>query len=73
MADKAETMADPAVADPVASPAPAKPKNYRCPNASYTIPEIMCIGRQQNGFHLCPKCSCRAALPQAAVAPSNPN
>ena len=73
MADKAETMADPAVADPAAPPAPPKPKIYRCPSSSYTIPEIMCIGRQQNGYSQCPKCTNRAALPQAVVAPSNPN
>ena len=71
MADKAETMADPAVADAPAPP--AKPKTYRCPGSSYTIPEIMCIGRQQNRYAPCPKCTCRAALPQTGVGPSNPN
>lgn len=71
MADKPETMADPSVAEPAAPP--AKPRVYRCPGSSYTIPEIMCIGRQQNKYAQCPKCTDRAALPQAVVAPSNPN
>ena len=57
--------------DPVAeAPAPPKPRIYRCPNASYTIPEIMCQGRQMNKFALCPKCSCRAPLPVSQPSPN---
>ena len=57
---------------------PAKPKAYRCQGSSYTIPEIMCVGRQKSGYALCPKCQDRAPLPAAAPPASalpapNPN
>ena len=56
---------------------PAKPKAYRCQGSSYTIPAVMCVGRQQGGFALCPKCGDRAPLPDAAPAsalpPAHPN
>ena len=67
---------------PVTPPAaaPAKPRVYRCPNGSYTIPIAMCVGRQQNHYAQCPKCGDRAPLPESAapasstpIAPSNPN
>lgn len=65
-------MSQTAAPSPTASPAaPAKPKSYRCPNASYTIPEVMCVGRQQNKFALCPKCEDRAPLPGAACTTSS--
>jgi hypothetical protein len=60
-------MPEPAVEVPVAPP---KPKHYRCPNASYTITEAMCQGRQLNKFALCPKCNCRAPLPGSAPSPN---
>ena len=60
-------MPDPAAAPPVALP---KPLTYRCPNASYTITEAMCQGRQLNKYALCPRCTNRAPLPGPAPSPN---
>ncbi|GEM_PF-6447339 len=57
---------------PPAAP-PSKPKAYRCQGSSYTIPEIMCIGRQQGGYALCPKCQDRAPLPASVLPAPNLN
>ncbi len=65
------TATPPAAAIPAAPP--SKPKAYRCQGSSYTIPAIMCIGRQQSGYALCPKCQDRAPLPTSALPPPNPN
>ena len=64
-------------APPALAP-PSKPKAYRCQGSSYTIPEIMCVGRQRSGYVHCPKCQDRAPLPASASPASalptpNPN